>query len=79
MVVDLGRILIFRVVGAVAQVFISVFQIGFQLISVGEDMAIGGLGKQVGVPLAADVGIFVRQATDDTTRTAAFRLIIVEV
>ena len=79
MVVDASCILVFRIVGTVAQILVGVLGIHLHMVMLLEVRLIGGLHEEVAVPLAAHVDILVAQSPHDTARAATLTVVIINV
>ena len=79
MVVDASCILVFRIVGTVAQILVGVLGIYLQVVVLRELCLVRGLNEEVTVPLAAYVDILVAQSPHDTARAATLTVVIINV
>ena len=79
MVVDASCILVFRIVGTVAQILVGVLGIYLQVVVLRELCLVRGLNEEVAVPLAAHVDILVAQSPHDTARAATLTVVIINV
>ena len=79
MIIDARRVLIFRIVGAITQVFVGVFGVHFDAVMAEKFLLIGCLHEEVVVPFAPDIDVFVAQPAHDAARTAALGVVIIDV
>ena len=79
MVVDASCILVFRIVGTVAQILVGVLGIDLQVVVLSELCLVRGLYEEVTVPLTAHVDILVAQPPHDAARATTLTVVIINV